>query len=72
MPYRTNDDLPPAVRDHLPPHAQDVFREAFNHAFDAYGGDEPRAFRIAWSAVKRGYEKVEGEWRTKHNARWHA
>jgi cation transport regulator len=32
MPYATNDELPPAVADHLPPHAQDIFREAFNHA----------------------------------------
>ena len=31
MPYASNDDLPPAVANHLPPHAQDIFREAFNH-----------------------------------------
>jgi len=30
MPYGSNDELPPAVADHLPPHAQDIFREAFN------------------------------------------
>jgi cation transport regulator len=62
MPYENNEQLPPAVRGHLPPHAQDIFREAFNHAFDRYGGDEERAFRIAWAAVKRQYEKTEGEW----------
>ena len=32
MPYRANGDLPPAVRNHLPDHAQDIYREAFNHA----------------------------------------
>lgn len=52
MPYRTNDALPPAVRRHLPPHAQDVYREAFNHAFAAHAGDprqEEASHRIAWA-----------------------
>ena len=62
MPYATNDDLPPSVRDHLPAHAQDIFREAFNHAFSEHAGDEATAFRIAWGAVKRSYEKVGSEW----------
>jgi len=48
MPYERNDDLPPSVRDHLPAHARDIFREAFNHAWDGHGGDEATAFRIAW------------------------
>lgn len=65
MPYRSNDDLPPGVRDHLPPHAQDIFREAFNHAFAAHANDprrEEAAFRIAWAAVKRRYVKAGGDW----------
>ena len=65
MPYRSNDDLPPGVRDHLPEHAQDIFREAFNHAFAAHADDprqEEAAFRIAWAAVKRRYEKAGGDW----------
>ena len=65
MPYATNRDLPASVRNHLPPHAQDVFREAFNHAFAAHQGEpdqEQRAFRIAWAAVKRGYVKADGDW----------
>jgi cation transport regulator len=33
MPYRANSDLPAAVQAHLPPHAQNIHREAFNHAF---------------------------------------
>ena len=36
MPYRTNEDLPPSVARHLPAHAQDIDREAFNHAFAAH------------------------------------
>ena len=62
MPYATNDDLPPSVRDHLPAHAQDIFREAFNHAFSEHAGDEATAGRIAWGAVKRSYEKVGSDW----------
>jgi len=65
MPYRVNADLPPSVRGHLPEHAQDIFREAFNHAY-AEHADDPRqeeaAFRIAWAAVKRRYKKFGDEW----------
>ena len=65
MPYLTNDDLPASVRDHLPHHAQDIYRAAFNHAFAAHQGDprqEEAAHRIAWAAVKRNYLKVGNEW----------
>ena len=33
MPYPANVDLPPSVRAHLPDHARDIYREAFNHAY---------------------------------------
>jgi cation transport regulator len=66
MPYASNDELPPAVADHLPPHAQDIFREAFNHAWDEYSGDEERAFRVAWAAVKRNYHKRGDRWVANH------
>ncbi len=62
MPYALNDELPPQVRAHLPTHAQDIYREAFNHAWERYGGNEPTAHRVAWGAVKRLYEKRHGEW----------
>ena len=62
MPYSSNLELPPAVRNHLPPHAQDIFREAFNHAWHGYDGDEERAFRVAWAAVKRTYRKRGSDW----------
>jgi len=65
MPYQQNSDLPPTVRDHLPTHAQDIYREAFNHAFAAHAHDprqEEAAHRIAWAAVKRRYVKEGGEW----------
>ena len=65
MPYANNEDLPPSVRDHLPPHAQDIFRAAFNSANAEYSGDprqEEIAFRVAWAAVKRRYHKVDDRW----------
>jgi cation transport regulator len=65
MPYRINADLPASVRDHLPPHAQDIYRAAFNHAFAAHAGDsrqEEIAHRIAWAAVKRSYVKDGDHW----------
>jgi len=36
MPYSTNEDLPISVRGHLPTHAQDIYREAVNHAWSQY------------------------------------
>ncbi len=65
MPYATNDDLPPSVRNHLPPHAQDIYREAFNHAWQQYAGDprgEEIPHRVAWAAVKRSYRKRGDTW----------
>ena len=62
MPYASNDDLPPSVANHLPAHAQDIFRAAFNHAWVEYAGDEATAFRVAWSAVKRSYHKIGDDW----------
>jgi cation transport regulator len=65
MPYRSNSELPAPVQSHLPPHAQDIYREAFNHAFAAHIGNpaqEEGAHRIAWAAVKRSYVKVGGSW----------
>lgn len=75
MPYDRNSDLPDQVRDHLPKHAQDIYREAFNSAWDQYQdpddrrGDATReevAHRVAWSAVKEKYEKgSDGDWHPK-------
>lgn len=62
MPYKTNSQLPDQVRDNLPEHAQDIYREAFNNAYDQYDS-EKRAIKVAWSAVKQIYEKNdEGKW----------
>ena len=66
MPYASNDQLPPPVRNHLPPAAQDIYREAFNHAWQTYGSEPRReeiAHRVAWAAVKHRYQKgADGDW----------
>jgi cation transport regulator len=65
MPYRDNRDLPPSVRNHLPGHAQDIYRQAFNHAYEAHSDEadrERRAHMIAWGAVKRSYVKIGDAW----------
>ncbi|MDI3340744.1 MAG: ChaB family protein [Sphaerobacter sp.] len=64
MPYRHRRELPESVREVLPPHAADIYKEAFNAAWEEYGHDEARAHRVAWAAVKRKYHKDErtGKW----------
>ncbi len=67
MPYASNANLPRSLRQHLPPHAQDIFRSAFNHAWDTYGATEPErieeiAHRVAWAAVKKRYRKLGDGW----------
>ncbi len=62
MHYADNSELPASVRSHLPSHAQDIYREAFNHAFHSYGGVEQIAHRVAWAAVKRRYLKRGDQW----------
>jgi cation transport regulator len=63
MPYQKRSELPESVRDNLPAHAQDIYKEAFNSAWDEYGHDESRAHRVAWGAVERKYHKGQsGKW----------
>jgi cation transport regulator len=65
LPYRVIEDLPPSVRDHLPPHAQEIYLAAFNNAWRQHmnePGGEVAAHRIAWSAVKRRYRKLGDTW----------
>ncbi len=70
MPYRSNAELPDSVRDNLPKHAQEIYREAFNSAWEQYADPEERrgdasreetSHKVAWSAVKQEYEKGEDD-----------
>ena len=71
MPYASVADLPPSIREHLPPHAQEIFLQAFNHAWEEYASPSKRyagssleetAMRVAWAAVKRHYVKACDRW----------
>lgn len=59
MPYKSNQELPTQLKK-LPAEAQTIFRKAFNASFQQYG--EERARKIAWSAVKKVFEKKEEKW----------
>lgn len=75
MPYTSKSELPDSVRNVLSAHAQDIYKEAFNSAWDEYkdpdnrrddAGREEVAHRVAWSAVKKKYEKGDdGTWHEK-------
>ncbi|WP_417449357.1 ChaB family protein [Kordiimonas sp.] len=74
MPYKSTDELPDGVTDNLPRHAQEIYKEAFNSAWDNYKdaedrrGDDSReevSHKVAWSAVKEKYEKNNGNWQRK-------
>lgn len=60
MPYDKLSDLPDSVKDNLPHHAQEIFKEAFNSASEEYNQEET-AFKVAWSAVKKKYEKNDDD-----------
>lgn len=76
MPYKSLKDLPESVRDNLPEHAQEIYKDAFNSAWEQYDQPEERrgrasreetSHRVAWAAVKKSYEKDEssGKWHKK-------
>ena len=76
MPYTKVTELPEGVKDNLPDHAQEIYKEAFNSAYAQYDkqaerrGDDTReetAHKVAWAAVKRDYEKdaKTGRWKRK-------
>jgi cation transport regulator len=66
MPYASIDDLPNSVRGHLPPHGAEIYRRAFNNAWNSYADQGPSreeiAHRVAWAAVKRRYRKAGDIW----------
>ncbi|BDH45617.1 cation transport regulator [Salmonella enterica subsp. enterica serovar Choleraesuis] len=73
MPYSSRDELPDSVQHVLPNHAQDIYKEAFNNAWQKYKdpndrrGDDSReetAHKVAWAAVKQVYRKGDDD-------KWH-
>lgn len=63
------------MRNVLPKKAQEIYREAYNSAWDEYKDPDKRrdddsreetAHKVAWSAVKKKYEKSDnGKWKKK-------
>ncbi len=76
MPYSNNSDLPDGVKNALPSHAQDIYREAYSSAYDQYKDSSKRdrndsreevAHKVAWNAVKQKYEKgSDDNWHPKN------
>lgn len=73
MPFKTTSELPEAVQNVLPEHAQHIYKEAFNNAWEEYKSPKDRrddadreevSHRVAWAAVKHKYEKGDDE-------KWH-
>jgi cation transport regulator len=62
LPYARTSELPEGVKGALPKRGQRIFRAAFNAAHRTYGGNEERAFKVAWAAVKRVFKKKGGKW----------
>ena len=75
MPYSNISDLPASVKNVLPEHAQDIYKEAFNSAYEEYKNPEDRqggadreevAHKVAWNAVKKKYHKgSDSKWHPK-------
>ncbi len=74
MPYHSKAELPDNVKNNLPQGAQTIYKEAYNSAEETYKDPEKRrggaskeesAHRVAWNAVKKKYEKKNGEWKRK-------
>ena len=65
MPYHSISDLPDSVRHHLPEHAQEIYLEVFNSAWKQYADwndQEAVSHKVAWSVVKKKYEKQGEQW----------
>lgn len=75
MPYSSMSDLPDSIKNVLPGHAQEIYKDAFNSAYENYKNPEDRrgddgreevAYKVAWAAVKKKYKKGSDEkWHTK-------
>lgn len=77
MPYARVTELPESVKNVLPKHAQEIYKEAYNSAYEEYDepserrGDADReetAHKVAWAAVKKTYAKGDdGDWHAKED-----
>ncbi|PLY11534.1 MAG: cation transport regulator ChaB [Arcobacter sp.] len=70
MPYKSINELPKQAKNNLPKHAQEIYKEAYNSAWEEYKDPKDRkddssreevAHKVAWAAVKNVYEKNNKE-----------
>jgi cation transport regulator len=75
MPYNKITELPENIKNVLPEHAREIYLAAYNNAWEQFSSDDRRnsesknevtAHKVAWSAVKQKYKKVDGQWQMKH------
>jgi len=71
MPYDSVSDLPDSVKNNLPKHAREIYKEAYNNAWNEYKDSEDRqgdasreetSHQVAWAAVKEKYKKENDKW----------
>jgi cation transport regulator len=69
MQYETVKQLPVTIRDTLPDQAKEIYRKAYNQAWEEYDQDAHRglnqqglAHQQAWGAVKQEYVFDLDEW----------
>jgi cation transport regulator ChaB len=55
----------PSTLERSPAKAQDTYEDTLEHAEQEYAGDEARAHRVAWAAVKHSFEKHGDHWEPK-------
>ncbi|MDO5535143.1 MAG: ChaB family protein [Propionibacteriaceae bacterium] len=55
----------PSTLERSPDKAQRTYAHTYDAAVEQYDGDEERAQRTAWSAVKHTHEKVGDHWEAK-------
>ena len=65
-PYTRISELPASIRKVLSPSLQNVFLRVWNKAYKQYK-NETRAFRVAWSVIRRiGRKGKDGKWHRKN------
>lgn len=72
MPYNKITELPESVKNSLAKHGLEIYRAAYNNAWDEYKNPTDRrdddtreetAHKVAWAAVKNVYHKDDsGKW----------
>jgi cation transport regulator len=72
MQYETTKQLPATIRDVLPDQAGEIYRKAYNQAWEEYDPDihmgldqQGLAHQQAWNAVKQEYVFDLGQWNLK-------